>query len=107
MNFLNLALIFEITKRSENLNVFIGSVIIGLFMATMIFGAFQLCFKMFHVQSEYRFKALLVGANMTIVVVLCRWLPYVIGWNDYVMIFSALIALNTFIFIFKFKYLDK
>lgn len=110
MNFLNLALVVEITKRNEILNILMGSIVIGLFSAFLIFAAFQLCFKMFRVPRGYRFKALLVGANMVIIVLSYNWLSscdYVIGWNDYIVIFSELVALNVFIFIFKFKYLDK
>lgn len=107
MNFLNFALILEITKRNENLNILMGSIIIGSFLAFLVFGFFQLFFKMLRVPREHRVKALLVGANMAIIVLWYRWLPPVICWDDYVIIFSALSALNTFIFIFKYKYLDK
>ena len=108
MNFLNFALIFEVTKRNENLNILMGSILMGAFFAFLIFGIFQLCFKILHIPRKHRFKALLVGANMAIVVLFYRWLTSAcMGWNDYVMISSALVALNTLIFIFKFKYLDK
>ncbi|OWK27183.1 MAG: hypothetical protein US76_00835 [Parcubacteria group bacterium GW2011_GWA2_38_13b] len=108
MSFLNLALIFEITKRSENLNILMGSILMGAFFSFLIFGIFQLCFKMLRIPREYRFKALLVGANMVIVVLFYRWLASAcMGWNDYTMAFSAFVALNTLIFIYKFKYLDK
>ncbi|MEK7627243.1 MAG: hypothetical protein AAB397_01520 [Patescibacteria group bacterium] len=100
MHFLNLALIFEITKRSGSVDIIAGNIFIGLLFALLVFGWFQFIFRILRIPREHRFKALLVGANMAVIVLLYHY-------NYHTAMFSALATLNALIFIFKFKYLDK